>query len=223
VRAQQPQVRRLPERLQPDQLGGRLHGRVAAAAGEPGVDRHLEDPDQDLLPGGAAPLDPAALLARQQRPAGQRARRPGGRQRALQVAVGERPLGRVGLAGGQLHVDGGVAGEDELVAAGRVGQHVVGGELQLLQELADLADDPAQRRPPGGRRGRAPHRLGQLLARHRPVALGHQVREDHPALPSGQAGRVERPAVRLHLEPAGEADPYRHGASAPCEMIAPDS
>jgi hypothetical protein len=216
-------VRRLPERLQPGQLAGRLHRRLPQAAGEKGVDHHLEGPDQDLLPGGAEPLDPAALLTRQQRPAGERARRLGGRQRAFQLAGGKGPLRRVGLAGGHLDVDGGVAGKGQPVAAGRAGQHVVGRQLQRLQEPADLADHPAQRGPPGRRGRRSPHRLGQLLARHRPVALCHQVGEDHPALPSGQPGRVERPAVGLDLEPSGEADSYRHGASDRCEMLAADS
>ena len=206
VGGQQPPVGRVAERLEGDQVGGRADGHGGLPGGQVGVDQQLQAAEQELVEGGAPVLDPGAVVAGQQRPPGDRPGPSGRGQRPLRLAGAQRPPGRVGLADGQLDVDRRVAGQGQPVAAGGAGQGVGRRQAEQVQEVPDLADHPAEGRPPGGREGPAPHRLGQLLGRHRPVALGHQVGEDHGCLPSWQVRRVGLVAVGLGRQLAGEGD-----------------
>ena len=207
VGAQQPPVGGVPERLEGDQVAGRADGQGGAAGGQVDVDQQLQGPDVDQVERGAAVLDPGAVEAGQQRPPGDGPGPLRRRQRLAEPALVQRPPGGVGLTLGRLDVDRGVGGQDQPVAAGRAGQGGGRGDAEQVQEVPDLADHPAQGRSPGGRQRRAPHRLGQLLGRHRPVTLGHQVGEDHRRLPPGQVGRVGPVAVGLGRQLAGQGDP----------------
>ena len=203
---QEALVGRVPERLQGDQVPGRADGRVGLPGPEVDVDQHLQAVHQDLLEPGPPAFDPAALVAGEQWPSGDLPGPLGGGRGPLQVAGGQCRPGGLGLAGGLLHVHRRVGGQRQPVAAGHAGQGVVRGQAEDVQEAPDLADHPAQGRPPGGREGPVPHRLGQLLAGHRPVPLGHQVGEDQRGLPPGQVRDVGSGAVGLGRQLAGEGD-----------------
>jgi hypothetical protein len=206
VGGQQPPVGRVAERLQGDQVAGRADRLGGLPGGQPDVDQQLQAPDQDLVEGGAPVLDPGAVVAGQQRPPGDGPGLLGRTQGLLQPAGGQRPLGLLGLARGQLDVDRGVGGQHQPVAAGRAGEGGGRGQAEQVEEVPDLAHHPAQGRAPGGGEGPAPHRLGQLLGRHRPVPLGHQVGEHHRRLPPGQVGGVGPVAVGLGRQLAGQGD-----------------
>jgi hypothetical protein len=223
VRPQEPLVGRVPERLQGDQVPGRADGRLAVPGGQVDVGLHLQAVDEHLAEGGAPILDPGALVAGEQRPPGDGPGPPGGGQGPRQVAGLQRRPGQVGLAGGQLHVDRGVGGQGQPVAAGHAGEGAGGRQAELVQEVPDLADHPAEGGPPGGWEPPAPERVGQLLAGHRPVALGHQVGEDQRGLPPGQVRGVGSGAVGLGRQLAGEGDLQRHGLLYRCVSLAAPS
>ena len=214
VGAQQPPVGGVPERLEGDQVAGRSHGPGRVPRGQVDVDQQLQGLDVHLVEGGAAVLEPGAVVAGQQRPPGDGPGPLRRRRRLGEPALVQRPLGGVGLALGQLDVDRRVGGQDQPVAAGRAGQRDGRGDAEQLQEVPDLADHPAQGRSPGGRQRRPPHRLGQLLGRHRAVTLGHQVGEHHRRLPPRQVGRVGLVAVGLGRQLAGQGDLQWHGIAA---------
>jgi hypothetical protein len=125
VGAQQPQVRRLPERLEPDQLLGGPDSQLPMVGGQVGVDEYLQAAGEHVLQRGALALEPQALLAWQQRPAGDVAGRRRGRERQLHVAGRQCPFGLIGLAGGQFVIHGGRVRQGEQLGPGRAGQHVV--------------------------------------------------------------------------------------------------
>jgi hypothetical protein len=206
VGGQQPPVGRVPERLPGHEVPGRAHRPGGLPGGQVDIDQQLQGPDQDLVEGGAPVSDPGAVVAGQQRPPGDGPGPLGRGQGLLQPAGGQRPPGLLGLALGQLDVDRRVGGQHQPVAAGRAGEGVGRGQAEQAQEVPDLAHHPAQGRAPGGRGSPAPHRLGQLLGRDRPVPLGHQVGEDHRRLPPGQVGGVGPVAVGLGRQLAGEGD-----------------
>src|SRR5262249_8092348 len=58
------------------------------------------------------------------------------------------------------------------------------------------------------RRRLTPKRLRKLVPRHRPAALSHQIREQQPALPSGEARLVDHPPVGLQRHTTQQRNPW---------------
>ena len=74
----------------------------------------------------------------------------------------------------------------------------------VREQAAQLAHDHGQRLVPGRGRCLAPQGLGELVPRHRPALLGHQIREQEPTLPPREALLVDHHAVGLDCDPTRE-------------------
>ena len=206
VRFHQAAISALPERRERDRLFRPLHGLSRVARTQGCVSQHAQRAVAELGELASLLLDPRTVLARE-KGLRQQCRSLGGQAfRLLEVACRERVIRFVRGVRRREHVDPGLLGQLEPVAAERARKGAVAVDAAVGEERAKLADDDAQRLVPGRRRCLRPERLRELVSWHRPARLGHQVCEQQPALPSWKVRLVDHLSVGFDCDSACEKD-----------------
>ena len=198
---------------QPLGLGGG-HARVARS--QVGARGELEGLGQYVLELAAHPVDPVALVARQERKPCELRCAHRGPRRSRGVIVHLRPRRRQGRPR-LVEIDQGVRRQPQAVAASGPLEQLAGVETAGLDDAAHIADDAAQRGGP--RLGKLvwPERVGKLAAAHVATMLGRQIGEDEFGPSSRECGRARYPR-RADGQPAQQPDRRplrRHKGSMP--------
>ena len=208
----QQAVAALAERLQRDDLlgGSRRGSRIARGEADPR--QALERPHEDRAQLAASLVDPRGRLAREERPAGLRRRRGGGRPCVVHRSGEERLLGCGRLVGRGMDVDPGALREAELVAPERARQPRRAVVVALPQHRAQLAHEHRQGLLP--RRGRrlAPEHVCQLVPRDGPAPGEDEAREEEASLPALEALLVDDDLAGLEDDPTDQRDSQHHDA-----------
>ncbi len=194
MRLHQTPVSRLAERLERNRLlGPRRRGRRIAQT-QTRVDQTAECATTDVGEFTPPFLHPVSLLTGQEGAPRQRRGAHGRRFRLLKI------VGRLCLLR-RVHssqdVDPRSFRQVESIAAERAGQLDCTVGTELGKERAKLAREHGQRLVPARGRRLLPQRLGELIARHRPGLLEHQVGEEEPTLPPREAVLADNHAVGL--------------------------
>ena len=207
----------LAERLEGDRLLGPLHRllRIPGAQGRVGQNRQRTAADVGEL--ASLLLHPRPFLAGQEGLAQQRLGERRVVARLVDVAGRERRRGLVSRGRGREHVDPCALGQFEPVAAERTRESAAAVDPLLRQQRPQPAHDPREGLVPRWRRCLPPQRLRQLIPRHGSAALGHQVGEQEPTLPSGKARLVDGSAVGLQGHTTQQRNPW---LQTPCHVVA---
>ena len=204
MRLHQTAVAGFVERREGDGLLRPLRGPRCIARTQARIGQSAQRAAADI--GELAPLlvDPCALLPGQEGLSYERRGQRGRGLRLVEVSRRERFLRLLrGVRRGD-DVDPAPLGQVEPVAAEGAGQNVRAVDAPVREHAAQLAHDHGQGFLP--RRGRrlSPQCLRELVPRHRPALLGHQVREQEPTLPPREERLVDHRTVELYRNPTRE-------------------
>jgi hypothetical protein len=173
----------------------------------------------DVAELAALPLDPRTVLPGKERLASQPGCEHRGGPRPVEVAGGERVLRFLHRVRRGDDIDPCLLRELEPVAAERGTDGGSAVHARVLEETAELADDDRQRLLPRRRRRPSPQNLGQFVPRDGSSPLCDQVGEEEPTLPSRKTALVNRDAVGLDCNTAGEENLQR----TPPTVVLPQS
>ena len=198
----------LTERVGPDQSfgGHRRRRQVTGRAVAPSFDLEGSGVDRFELP--ADPVDPVAVVVREEGKSGQ-GRRSGTVDRGLGAFAGlQQGAGTSELLPDLVEVDDHIGRKLEPVAA-PCRQHLCVLQPGLLQVAADLGHDASQGRRPRVRKGARPEGVGQFVLGDDSVVLAGQVGEHELGPATGEAASGSGSAV--DGDPPEELDPAGHG------------
>ena len=221
VRLHQAPVPRLAKRLERRQLLRPRHRLRGVAGAQTRLGKDGQPSHTDLGQLAALLLHPRSVVAGQQGLLEERRRERAFCLRLVKVARSECVLRAHRRVRRGDDVDPRPLGQLEAIAAERTGQRARAVDPAVREQAAQLARDHRQRLLPGRWRRVLPERFRELVPRNSPPSLGHQVREEQPALPPREARLVDYVTVGFDGDAPREEDPQLRPASHSLVSILP--
>ena len=170
VGADQESVGALSERIEADGFGGVTRCESRVALGEPDLAQTFERAEPNISQSPAQVIQPFALVAGQQRPGSNRARRKGPGTGGCAVAVEEGSLRPMDHLSCGIRVQPGVDRQAQLISAAAAEQSVA--RADVTQRRSDLAEQRPESDLPCGRPLGSPQVVGQIRLWHGFVDCG---------------------------------------------------